>query len=753
MPHETRVDSCNDPLPTDAVLRIGTSQYRTGGDSHIAYAPDGKTFITLKPKIGVASLWDAGTCRRIRRYDLREEIGPGRVVHINGSMILWYGDDGLIAWDLAASRELGRIKQPLALQGTVGPRAAISSDGKWLIGVEELPGGDRSIRRWELATGSSDSVADIKSLPDVIAISNDGSVAAWAEYEGWQRQSVVHTVSATHGMHRFLSSSSARQLHLSPDGEVLFAFPFGLYRISGEPLPLEDGGGHFLDGQASFSPDGKYILVPTHDGLAVDNVSDGKRLQLFHDAHGAGALSPDGKTLISLGSTLRRWDLESGNPLDPDSESWGAYGPPNWLFFHAHAPKLVTGWAPGCEGEVRIWDSSSGKIVAEQQLFLNRFKYPAGDGQHVVATHPAIGRWQVIDVLTGETGPELQVLPQTTSSRLALVTHSLALEGGRVEIILRVVTFPDCVPKQVQAGGSHVCDGPVDLPLTVAIWDWRSQRLLEQHQLPFDLNWQDLLLSPDGRSAVSARQQVMLPTGHQLPSLEIAGPEVVFTPQVFSTDSRLLTGVIGRTGSPGYEEAVAVYERSSGKRLYTFQTGRVGGMLFTPDGRMLLVVTPGAIQFWDLATGSQVHAWKNSNASWFWDTDPKRRPAMGFSPDGNRFAIGMPEGDMLVFQVPAPDESGSSLSQSDLQNSWRDLISDNPSCACRAGHRLTAHPIQTVAFLREQLPRELASARAVIPQLLNDLDAKRVRGPRHCHQSGWLDSGRWGILSFCSALG
>jgi RNA polymerase sigma factor (sigma-70 family) len=134
---------------------------------------------------------------------------------------------------------------------------------------------------------------------------------------------------------------------------------------------------------SAFSADGKAVAIAYKWGstfaeprneqkVKVWDVANGKRLAAF-DSGGPVALTPDGKTLATVGdkqplgpgkaAKVRLWDVATGNELrqlDTVAEAFGSYGLP--LALSPDGKLLATG---GADGSVRLWDVATGNVVAD----------------------------------------------------------------------------------------------------------------------------------------------------------------------------------------------------------------------------------------------------------------------------------------------------------------------------------------------------------------------------------------------------
>jgi hypothetical protein len=97
-------------------------------------------------------------------------------------------------------------------------------------------------------------------------------------------------------------------------------------------------------------------------GLILWDLAEGKeRLRLSTD-YGPNRFTPDGRSLISLGKTLQRWDLTTGKPQYRDGEAWGHTGPLDRIEFSPNGREVLS---VSADATVRIWDARTGEQLAQ----------------------------------------------------------------------------------------------------------------------------------------------------------------------------------------------------------------------------------------------------------------------------------------------------------------------------------------------------------------------------------------------------
>jgi WD40 repeat protein/serine/threonine protein kinase len=460
----------------------------------IVFSPDGKRLASgggsadqeSKPLTGALKVWDSTTGQEL--LSLRSPTGEvnGIAFSPDGKRLASGArdDKAVKVWDTRTGQEL------LTLQGHTGRVVglAFSPDGKRLAG-----GGGRDVKVWDAQTGQE--LLLIKGASYPVAFSPDGKCLASA------------------------STDKTVKVWDAQTGQS----------------PLTIKGGTTSIASVVFSPDGKRLAIPSNDNTVkfLDARTGQELLTLKGHTGGVKSLafSPDGKRLAS-GSTapngwwgpgeVKVWEAANGRELfslkghtgKVHSVSWS---PDGKRLASGSNPDGVTltpgGSAPIASGEVKVWDSQTGRELLSLKGYSNSVAF-GPDGKRLASGSglgPFPGEVKVWDALNGQ---EL----------LSLKAHT-----GR---IWRVAFSPD--------GKRLACASREN---TVIVRD--AQTGEELLTLKHFEGVTSLAYSPDGKRLVSASRDNTVKvwnaqTGEELLSLQGHGNSVDSV--AFSPDGHRLAG-------------------------------------------------------------------------------------------------------------------------------------------------------------------------------------------------------------------
>lgn len=264
----------------------------------------------------------------------------------------------------------------------------------------------------------------------------------------------------------------------------------------------------------------------------------------------AVAVTPDGKTLVSVGNdnAIRLWDAATGKALAKLDGHTG------WVGSVVVTPDGAKAVTAGGDNVIRVWDLKSGKEVArlEGHAVAVRGLALTADGKTLVSggSDKTCRAWDL------STGKELKRY------------------GTGKESVESVAVTPD---------GAHVLAGSDQG--TVTVYDAKTGAVVSKFDKHNGTMVYTVAVSADGKTALSgARDKDVhvweVATGKEVRSL--AGHTEQVYQIALSPDGK-------RAASAGYDKSVRLWDLATGKELKRFDghTDGVQGVCFTPDGRYL----------------------------------------------------------------------------------------------------------------------------------------------------------------------
>jgi WD40 repeat protein len=697
-------------LPEGALARVGAPLLRhPGGVINIAFAPDGKTFVSVgdpqpnsKATDNLVIQWDAATGKRVRQFrghtagvqsvafspdgeqivtgstdrTLRLwEVATGKELmqfagHTDVVLPIAFSPDGkLVAseshdltvrvWDVATGKEVHKL--PGHKSGGTS-NVAFSPDGKTLASV----GADFAVRLWDV--GSGKEVRQFKGHPsdvESVAFSPDGRHLATA---GDDRTVRLWDVETGKEERRFAGCTNVvTTVRFAPGGATLAAGSADqavrFWEVETGKL-LAAARGHTGNvSEIAFAPDGKTLASAGHDGtVRLWGVATGRALPQTGGTAFRAALSPDGTRLATSANDVevRFWDPKTGKELP------GALKietPVTALAF-AHDGKTLAVGRVG--GHVALWDVAAGRRLREtggQGGFTTRIEFTP-NGRVVVAT--GLDTVRLWDAATAKPTAAAATLADAVGKFGTPLTSALAPDGT----LLATVGLDGAVHVWDVARGLEV-----HAPLGVA-----------QPGLPTALAW-----SADGRTlAVSLADRGLrlweVATGKERRRMTL--PSVARSLSI-SVDGRLLTA--GCT-----DGTIRSWDLAARKELLPPRRGHTGTVT------LLALSADGGV----LASAGV--------------------PALVFSPQNRAVGFAASDAVALTWDAQALRKTLSDPAKpaaADVEGLWTSLVGNDAAKAYDAAWRLIAAPELAMPVLRERVPKAVAKEEpGVLDKLLADLD-------------------------------
>ena len=642
-------DSYGDPLPTGAVLRLGTERGKPEkGWGGTMLMPDGKRLFAKHSLLQTSSY-----------------------LHYTQ-----YAVDGM--------KPLGEIAIDIPWGGQIGEIHSVSGDGKRMAAVNI-----KDIEVFEVATGKRLFKLPPPNSRDYpfLSLSADGKrVAVGASFKGTpgdtKLECTVWDVDGAKEIARVaVPHSKVAVVHLSPDGKTLvtaggYGDPVTTAQIwdvdttkeLAKPTWPKSFGG-------LFSPDSRTLAINSYmppQTLLVDSRT-GKTLQtldLSITGGGARAFSPDSKVFAAVGSKTGRWAVATGEALDVKARpaELPADIPASSAAFDDAGRLIAFGYR---DKFAYCWDALNGKILALPPTGHSapvRTVAFTPDGKHILSggSDGAVCRWNAADgklvekIMLRKPGESQYTSAHVTADgrRALLGLGVYDLETGKQsgKMADGQSYFPTSNGEFIATFGGLFSDKKA----VAAVYSAADGKSLGSVELPAGLSRAGAAYSPNRKS---------LATAHTKQSPGNSYEAVVIGWEVAS-GRKLCEVALKRGGSIAGialvgDRQVVVGTWMGGLALIDFCDGvavrdfpdpdRVNCQALTasPDGKLVAVCQDAkpplgrTIRIYDVATGEVRHTiptFDSRNYAVLSDTlalmNASSTPAiMAFSPDGTRLAV------------------------------------------------------------------------------------------------------------------
>jgi WD40 repeat protein len=713
-----RPDLHGDPLPADALMRLGTVRLRHGIHvSAVAFAR-AKKLLASTSNDGTIRLWDTTTGKEQQRVTIPPNptaLLPTLALSADGKKLAWPEGKKVHLWIVAAGKELSTWENQ---DEDMFLFLAFAPDGKTLAVINDAA--KLSLR--EVEGGKEVRVFKTFRAPRGVAFSADGRLLAGGDgavIRVWE----TATAKQVHRLVRHREQVTS--IAFSPDGKMLASAgddnAVRLWDLASEKTVRQmdhpntrPATAHFVienniftSTGVAFTPDGRN-LISTVKGdrfLRQWDVATGKELRKF-EGHQDGslcmALSPDGATLAAGAedSCVRLWDVAGGKELFPAEAHRGR------IFNVSLAGKTAA--TAGRDNVVRIWDIATGRQLRAFGKGEDRMGFVvfSPDGRVMAMGRSDDEIIQLWDLTTARLLRELE-LPQSGVTSLAFTSDSK---------IVAVLGDESTVYQWEVATGKKV-------------HEWKSIPPKEEVARYYG-GMKSLAFSPDGKLLATAEGGRPI----QLWDAATGKHQREFTPdqQRRNATLRVLFSPDGRTlAMVARDNSVTLWSVATGQKLH--QLTKLGVMhpqgmynlesaVYSPDGK--LIAAAGAdskVLLFEVATGALIRELQ---------TDQGWVSALAFGPDGKTLIVGGLNTTVLLCDVTGI-RSGTltqpkELMAKDLDARWSELLLlERTPSAYEALWGLVAAPGQAVPFLRERVRPVMPLDPQRLNKLLTDLDSNQ----------------------------
>ncbi len=765
----------DDPLPPQALARLGTTRLRNGDQlGQVHFSTDGRLLLTAG-RDGRVRVWDVATGRAIRT--LGRDIAPGQrpgirfpysflglrveaqgggartgvVFSADGRRAALAEPDGSVSlWDTGTGKERDRLAGTRKQGGVFG--LGLSRDGAKLVsrGKDEtlIIWDTNTGKEWRLPTGPAVQARrrvafgiDGESVENYV-FSSDGKCLATLDVD--DKLSVVLQVWDLDDGKELWRVQDPRSTGLRPpafgaEGRTLVRLADDhTVRVHDaatgkEVRRIDAAWAGLYPTWTALAGDGRTFAVQTAEGVVVlFDVEKGKKVRelgtkgprRFGASSTAIAFSPDGKTLAQgvAYNSVRLWDVTTGKALP-----WAGAGPSGSVMEIGISPDGRQVTTMSWDATLRVWDASTGRPQRQVPLSSPAERHMVGlsaDGRWL-----AVGKDDGLRVVAASGGKEVCRLrpavpragPLFRSARFSADGRRIASAGSAVQPrghwILQVWDVPGGKERQEVRGETWTGNWPPDF-----------DRYLADYALSADgsllLTLANEPLAAGVPQATQARMRMWhVDSGKERWSVEADAP---FRAGAFAAD--------GRTVAASTRQGVVVVEVASGKERVRFKRP-AWKVALSPDGRLLAAAADSTVELWDVWQGTSLGKLAGHQAN---------VDALTFGPDGKVLVSGSADSTALVWDVArlVPRRKQEKLSAKEVESRWTDLAGADAARAFRAIAALAAAPKQSVPFLKERLRPVAAADERRIARLIERLDsdqfAQRTAATRELEKLGDL---------------
>lgn len=395
-------------------------------------------------------------------------------------------------------------------------------------------------------------------------------------------------------------------------------------------------------------PPSAAVTMLTESGYAPGLVNLYK--SMFHSGVSALAVSPDGKYALAAARATGDKDPEiylwAINPGDetPAAKLLTLTGHTGSIYDIAFSPDGTLAASASGDGTVHVWDMNQASAKYGQTIYT--FTLPTGSVRTVDISPD--GKWLAFG--GGNPGSEDNADQAYSLWMYALDTGQLHCQmKGSTSPVLALAFSPDKNSHYLLAGSGDTHDRTQDH--LIYVWEWDDSGCRIVTRLPGHTDViQDIAISPDGKTAVSASADYSLLVWDltnftKVKSLDLKSEghtdwvnKVVISPD----GKRVLSGA--------WDSQLILWDIETGRIINRFvgHGGPINGLAFIRDGDYALSASEdGTVRLWQTVHALYVHD--------FDAPEPGRLLRIAFTPDHHQAAAGSENGKIYLWNLEKPD--------------------------------------------------------------------------------------------------
>jgi RNA polymerase sigma factor (sigma-70 family) len=719
-----RTDCHGDPLPAEALARLGTVRLRHSARiTALDFSPDGKRIVSCGSD-GIR-VWKAASGQEMA------SVSPGAGGWLGGATLTSDGK-AVVSTESGPNQFKVRLRDSATLKllrefdfDRPDLLYRVSADGKFLATIPN--GSDTTIELWDIASGKPvrrwqghtrriwavQFTADGKTL---LTAAEDKAIRFWEVPTGRQVREITRY------------PDIVGVLVSSPKGALLATV--GMTEVHPRGVGL-------------VGPSGSW---PRQKCVRIWDVGAGKevrRLTLSEKGGFGGvddvAFAPNGKTLATSGpdTMVRFWDVSTGRELR--QVTLGGY-----LGILRFSPGGDTLAVVEADKAIQLIDVARAKVTHAFGGLHSPFAIAVARDGRTVATPAGPGIVQFWDAMTGRERGQLKghtgvpVLLGSSADGRTLLTRDFAgvvrywdWQTGRLRHQFnpsRRRCWVFAVSPDGRAAAAMVDEDKEALAL-LEVASGKERHRLKGHGGRAGGS----VFSPDGRSLVvwyldrtarvwdvgSGRQVRQFRLAPQAwPGLPPGIGAFPHYPAAVSADGRLLACAGPKENRP----CVTLYEVATGKEVRVLDNlpGHISALAVSRDGRMLAAGRPQhdpSVYLIEVATGQQRHVLRGHKGAIL---------AMAFALDGRRLISTNEDTTALVWDLTGKLGAGGSwgkpLTPGVLEAAWTDLAVEDAGRAYKALRRLVSAPQEAIPYLSNYLRPVAVVPKTRLDRLITDLD-------------------------------